>query len=66
MVSDRQKAFERYEKLQALYIELGYHLQMMQSEIERGEMEPSRPDSVEDNLNMMIENTRNIEFHLDQ
>lgn len=66
MAQDTEKAFERYEELQALYIELGYHLQMMQSEIERGEMDPSRPDSVEDNLNVMIESTRNIEFHLDQ
>jgi len=64
MPSDQQKAFERYEELQALYIELGYHLQMMQSEIERGELETNRADSMTDNLDVMREKILNIDYHV--
>lgn len=64
MASDQQKAFERYEEIQALYIELGYHLQQMQAEIERGELETDRVNSISDNLHSMEERARNIDFHL--
>jgi uncharacterized protein YoaH (UPF0181 family) len=62
MASDQQKALERYEELQALYIELGYHLQMVQAEIERGELETDRADNINDNLDSMRRRVQDIDY----
>jgi hypothetical protein len=62
MVTEQEHAQELHDDMKELYVELGYHLQMMQSGIERGDVEEDCIRSMEDNLDTMKDKANEVYY----